>query len=135
MRLQAANNKKDLQETQHARLGGGSFLLVANGGEGTSQLAGSALDNTHQLGHSFVVGRQGCQYVDLVSRDELAFERGGLDLELVLTLGEILEDTGGSARMLLGKRDQGRALEGVVENVERRAFNGRRSRVLRTTRT
>src|SRR5690606_30824820 len=41
----------------------------------------------------------------------------------VLTLGEILEDTGSSARMLSGKRNQGRAFEHVVEHVELSAFN------------
>src|SRR5690606_34627513 len=44
--------------------------------------------------------------------------------ELVLTLGEILEDTGSSARMFVGERNQGRAFEHVVEHVELSAFNG-----------
>src|SRR5207253_1579655 len=63
-----------------------------------------------------VTGRQSCQYVDLISCEELALERSCLDLELVLTFGEFLEQTGSSARMLVGERDQGRASEHVVEN-------------------
>src|SRR5690606_4926089 len=104
--------------------GSSAFFLVANSRQSTSQLAGSALDHAHQLCNGFVVGRQGRQYVDLIGCEELALECSGLDLELVLTLGEFLEDTGGSARMLVGERNQGRAFEHVVEHFELSAGNG-----------
>lgn len=94
-----------------ADLGGSSFFLVANGRQSTSQLAGSALNHAHQLRYGFVVGRQACQYVDLIGCEELTLEGSRLDLELVLTLGELTEDTSGSARMFVGESDQGRAFE------------------------
>src|SRR3546814_10030632 len=59
-----------------------SFFLLANCSQNTSQLAGSALNHAHQLRNGFVAGRQCCQYIDLISCEELALERSCLDLEL-----------------------------------------------------
>src|SRR5690606_13774153 len=60
---------------------------------------------------------------DLVSGKELAVKRSCLDLELVLTLGELFEQTGSSARVFVGESNQGRAFERVVEDREFGAFN------------
>src|SRR5690606_40531426 len=80
----------------------GSFglLLIADCSQRTNELAGGALDNAHQLCDCFVVSRQRSQLVDLVSCNVIAFKRGCLDLELVLALGEFLEQAGSGARML-----------------------------------
>src|SRR5690554_163911 len=107
------------------RSGGFFLLLVAQGGQGTDQLAGRRfLHDGHQLGDGLVVGRQGRQAVDIGSRDQLAFVGQRLDFEVLLLLGELLEQTGGSARVLGGEGQQGRTHEALVQTLPLSAFEG-----------
>src|SRR5690606_32570825 len=103
--------------------GGLGCLLTPACSQGRNDLAGGALDNAHQLCDCFVVSRQRSQLVDLVSCKVIAFTRGCLDLELVLALGEFLEQAGSGARMLVGKRDQSRTDKDVVQALVLGTFN------------
>ena len=99
---------------QDDALSGFFLLLVAQRSESTNQLAGrSFLHDGHQLGDRLIVGRQGRQTVDIACRDQLTFIGQRLDFEVLLILGELLEQTSGSARMFVGEGQQSRTNEGL----------------------
>src|SRR5690606_38016877 len=121
--LGASKHYKQTTKAVGSLSGSFGFLLIADCSQRTNVLAGGALDNAHQLCDCFVVSRQRSQLVDLVSCKVIAFKRGCLDLELVLALGEVLEQAGSGARMLIGKRDQSRTDKDVVQALVFGTFN------------
>src|SRR5699024_2526703 len=77
------------------------FFLIANCCQSTSQFAGRALNNTHQLRYRFVECWQCCQYVDLVGCNQVTFKSGCFDLKLILTFSKFFENTSSCARMII----------------------------------
>src|SRR5690606_32999202 len=108
------------------RRGFAATLLLADGLDGAGEHGDRLGKYAGQHGQGLVEGRQRGQDLDVARRVQLAANGDHLRLELVVGLGELLDQATGSAGLLGRERVKQRTHERILGALELRAFDGAR---------